>query len=134
MVIASFSRRAVSQWEGRYWFARAALLAVLAGNGAVHAADAQEAAAQRPLDLSLSRGVRSRPCALTTPGERCVDRQAYGIGYEARRLGASRDDAASAAGQSNSASIGASATDQRGAADRPVGGGNRRGSGRYGRR
>lgn len=134
MFTASISRFAFGLRQVRHRLSRAVLLAMLVGSGMVQAADPQEAARQRPLDLSLPGAAVSKPCDAATPGERCVDRKAYGTGYEARRFGTSRDNAASAAGQASSASIGTSASDLRGAAARPAGSGNRGGAGRHGRR
>lgn len=132
MVAAPFNRFAPSARRVRQRLSRAVLLVMLVGNGMAQAAETQEAAAQRPLDLSLPRATLDKPCERTAPGERCVDRKAYGAGYEARRANDRRGSVNAAAEQASSASTGRASA---GAAAAPTGPtAPAGGSGRHGRR
>jgi hypothetical protein len=122
----------------RIHFVHAVLTALVAGIGAAHAADAQEATAERPLDLSLPRNAMAETGSLKAPADGRGVTKPYGSGYEVRRLNMARDSAAAVAGSASGAASGARAFDLGAAAARPGAGagsgGNRSGAGRRGRR
>lgn len=117
---------------------RCVLAALLIGVGAAHAADTQETAVERALDLSLPRDVAAKAVPLKKPGDGRIDSKPYGSGYEARRLNATRE-AGSATESASGASSGTDGAGLRGAATgstaRAVGGSYRSGgTGGRGRR
>lgn len=132
------NRLATKPWSKRTRLSCCVLAALLVGAGAAHAADTQETAVERPLDLSLPRDMPAKAGPLKKPGDGRIDSKPYGSGYEARRLNATRE-ASSATEPASAALSGTDGAGLRGAATgstaRAVGGGPRGGgAGGRGRR
>lgn len=118
---------------------RSVLAALLIGAGAAYAADTQETAVERPLDLSLPRDMPAKAGPIKKPGDGRIDSKPYGSGYEARRLNATRESATSATESAGGTSSGTDGAALRAAATgstaRAVGGSHRSGgTGGRGRR
>ncbi|MDP1647616.1 MAG: hypothetical protein Q8M01_05365 [Rubrivivax sp.] len=110
------NRLATRPLSARTRLLRSVLAALLLGAGAAHAADTQETAVERPLDLSLPRDMPAKAGPIKKPGDGRIDSKPYGSGYEARRLNATRNSAASAAEPDSAGSSGAASAGLRGAA------------------